>query len=111
MRPPSRRSPSISFGTTPSTSAPRPTPTSANGPCATDAPPLPDLITHVAVGPMNVHDGAALEPALADVAGRGVAPDVVLADSHYGSDDNLGAASGRGVEVASPAMPAEGSEP
>jgi hypothetical protein len=73
-------------------------------------PPVPDLITHVAVGPMNVHDGSALEPALADVAGRGLGPDVVLADSHYGSDDNLGMASGRGVEVVSPAMPAKGSK-
>ena len=74
-------------------------------------PPPPDLITHVAVGPMNVHDGSALEPALDDVEGRGIKPEVLLADSHFGSNDNLQKASGRGVEVVSPSMPPKGSKP
>jgi hypothetical protein len=73
-------------------------------------PPLPDLITHVAIGPMNVHDGSALEPALNDVEGRGITPEVLLADTHFGSNDNLETASGRGVELVSPSMPAKGSK-
>ena len=73
-------------------------------------PPLPDLITHVAVGPMNVHDGSALEPALADVGGRGIKPEVMVADAHYGSNDNIEKASGQGVELVSPSMPPKGSQ-
>jgi Transposase DDE domain/Transposase domain (DUF772) len=73
------------------------------------APSPPDLITHVAIGPMNIHDGSALEPALADAEARGVKPEVVLADSHYGSNENLAKAKLRGVEVVSPAMPPRGS--
>lgn len=49
----------------------------------------PDLITHVAVGPMNVHDGSSLDPALADAESRKIKPSVELADSHYGSNENL----------------------
>jgi hypothetical protein len=76
-----------------------------------DAPPPPaDLITHMAVGPMNVHDGSALEPALADVGGRGIKPEVLLADAHYGSNDNLEKASGQRVELVSPSMPPKGSK-
>jgi len=74
------------------------------------APAKPDLITHVAVGPMNVHDGAALEPALADTEARGIKPREVLGDSHYGSEENLKEAATRGVEVVAPAMPAKGSK-
>jgi hypothetical protein len=73
-------------------------------------PPLPDLITHVAIGPMNVHDGAALEPALNDVEARGITPEVVVADTHYGSNDNVAKASGQGVELVSPSMPPKGSK-
>jgi hypothetical protein len=73
-------------------------------------PPLPDLITHVAVGPMNVHDGSALEPALADVGARGIEPEVMVADAHYGSNDNIEKASGQGVELVSPSMPPKGSK-
>jgi hypothetical protein len=75
------------------------------------APPsLPDLITHVAVGPMNVHDGSALEPALDDAEARAIKPEVLLADSHFGSNENLEKASLRGVEVVSPSMPPKGSK-
>ena len=76
---------------------------------AEDATP-PDLITHVAVGPMNVHDGSSLEPALADVEARKIKPSVVLADSHYGSNENLERAKQQGVEVISPSMPPKGSK-
>ena len=73
-------------------------------------PPPPDLITHVAVGPMNVHDGSALEPALADVEAREIKPEILLADAHLGSNDNLETASSQGVELVSPSMPAKGSK-
>jgi len=71
---------------------------------------LPDLITHIAVGPMNIHDGSALEPALGDAEVRGIKPDVVLADSHYGSNDNIARATVQGVDLVSPSMPAKGSK-
>jgi Transposase DDE domain/Transposase domain (DUF772) len=76
-----------------------------------DAPPSPpDLITHVAVGPMNVHDGSSLEPALADATARGIKPKLVLADSHYGSNETVEEAKRQGVEVVSPSMPPKGSK-
>jgi hypothetical protein len=74
------------------------------------APAKPDLITHIAVGPMNVHDGSALEPALADAEARGIKPETLLGDSHYGSEENLKEATLRGVEVIAPAMPPKGSK-
>ena len=73
------------------------------------SPPRPDLIAHIAVGPMNVHDGSALAPALADVEARGIKPKALLGDSHHGSEGDLEAAALRGVEVVAPAMPPEGS--
>jgi hypothetical protein len=54
--------------------------------CETDARP-PDLITHVAVHKMTVHDGHRLPDALDDLADRSLTPKVLLADSHYGSAD------------------------
>jgi Transposase DDE domain/Transposase domain (DUF772) len=70
----------------------------------------PDLITHIAVGPMNVHDGSALDPALAEAETRGIKPETLLGDSHYGSEENLKEAALRGVEVIAPAMPPKGSQ-
>ena len=49
----------------------------------------PDLITHVAVHKMTVHDGHRLPDALADLSGRSLTPAVMLGDSHYGSADNM----------------------
>jgi hypothetical protein len=68
----------------------------------------PDLITHVAVGKMNVHDQAALEPAIEDVDKRGLKPTKLLADSHYGSTERLATAKAHGVTMISPAMTAKG---
>ena len=59
---------------------------------------------------MNVHDGSSLEPALADAEARGIKPEVVLADSHYGSNENLKEAKQQGVEVVSPSMSPKGSK-
>jgi hypothetical protein len=93
------------------TYSPDPAPESDARAGAEVSPPAkPDLITHVAVGPMNVHDGAALEPALADTEARGIEPREMLGDSHYGSEENLKEAALRGVEVIAPAMPPKGSK-
>lgn len=73
-----------------------------------DGPALPDLITHVAVGKMTVHDRSALEPALEETAQRGVQPEDLLADSHYGSNECVQKAQAHGTQVISPAMPAKG---
>lgn len=67
-----------------------------------------DLITHIAVHKMTKHDSQALEPALDDVAIRGVEPVVILGDSHYGSTDGVQRIAERGAEVLAPAMPPKG---
>jgi hypothetical protein len=73
-------------------------------------PPKPDLITHVAVGKMTVHDRAALEPALDDTTERGIRPKELLADSHYGSNECIEKGKQRDVEIVSPSMPAKGKQ-
>lgn len=64
----------------------------------------PNLITHVKVEAAHQSDANALLPAIEDVAKRNLVPTELLADSLYGSDDNLGKAKDLGVEVVSPAM-------
>jgi hypothetical protein len=64
----------------------------------------PNLITHVKVEAANESDSNALIPAIEDAAQRGLAPEQLLADSLYGSDDNLEKAKELGVEVISPTM-------
>ena len=76
----------------------------------TRQPVKPDLITHVAVGKMTVHDRAALEPALDETQKRGIQPKELLADSHYGSNDCLEKGKQRKVEVVSPSMPPKGKQ-
>ena len=71
-------------------------------------PPKPDLITHVAVTEMTAHDKHALEPALDDTKGRGVKPETLLADSHYGSSECLEKGHERGVEIVAPAQTPKG---
>jgi hypothetical protein len=63
-----------------------------------------DLITHVHVEPAHQSDAHALIPALEATAERNLAPQEVLADSHYGSDENCEAAKKMGAEVVSPVM-------
>ncbi len=75
-----------------------------------DAPSQPDLITHVAVHKMTVHDGHQLKPAMTDVAERDAGPQVLLADSHYGSTPNVQQAAEQGVELVSPSMPPKGAK-
>jgi hypothetical protein len=69
----------------------------------------PDLITHVAVGPMTQHDKEGLEPALEDTDARGITPQDMLGDTHYGVEENRKMAAERGVELISPAQPPAGS--
>ncbi len=71
-------------------------------------PTKPDLITHVAVGPLTVHDQTALEPALEDATQCGVKPNTLLADSHYGSKECLETGRKHDVEIVSPTMTAKG---
>ena len=64
----------------------------------------PDLITHVQVEAAHESDANALLPAIEDARARGLAPSELLADSLYGSDDNVEKAKEQGVEVVAPAM-------
>ncbi len=63
-----------------------------------------DLITHVEVESASKHDSGALIPAIESTKERDLGPEEVLADSHYGGDDNIAAAKELGVEVVAPAM-------
>ena len=71
-------------------------------------PQKPDLITHVAVDTLTMHDQDALEPALDDTNERGVRPKELLADSHYGSKACLQKGRKHDVDVVSPSMPPKG---
>ncbi len=70
----------------------------------------PDLITHIAVHDMTVYDGHRLVPALEDVEARGIKPESVVADTHYGSRENLKKATSRKVKLISPTITAKGSK-
>lgn len=63
-----------------------------------------DLITFIEVESAAEHDANALVPAIESAQERGLGPEEVLADSHYGGDDNIAAAAELGVEVVAPAM-------
>ncbi|MEI8174279.1 MAG: transposase [Deltaproteobacteria bacterium] len=63
-----------------------------------------NLITHVEIESAHVSDVHALIPALESTKERGLAPEEVLADSLYGSDDNSEKAKKMCVEVVSPVM-------
>ncbi|WP_277059008.1 transposase [Trichlorobacter lovleyi] len=64
----------------------------------------PDLITHVKVESASASDTQAVIPAITDAANRELAPKELLADSLYGSDENIEKAKEHGVTVVSPAM-------
>jgi hypothetical protein len=64
----------------------------------------PNLITHVKVEAAHESDANALLPAIEDAAKRELSPAELLADSLYGSDDNVEKAKELGVEVVSPTM-------
>jgi len=64
----------------------------------------PNLITYVEVEPANESDANALMPAIESTEERDLKPEEVLADSLYGSDDNVTAAEEKGVELVAPTM-------
>jgi hypothetical protein len=66
--------------------------------------PVLNLITHVAVEPSHNSDAYALIPAIEAVKEQEMMPEVVLADSLYGSDDNTEKAAAMAVEIVSPVM-------
>lgn len=74
----------------------------------TTVPRSPDLITHVTVHKMTVHDGHQLPAALDELADRALTPEVLLADSHYSSGENMAQAHKRGINLAAPAQTAKG---
>ena len=76
--------------------------------CNTENPEVRDttlnLITHIELETACKSDVHALIPAIESTENRGLAPDEVLADSLYGSDENLAVADELGVKVIAPAM-------
>ena len=67
----------------------------------------PNLITHVNVEAANESDTNALLPAIEDAGKRNLAPTELLADTLYGSDDNVEAAKKLGITVIAPVMGAK----
>lgn len=70
--------------------------------------PKPDLITHVAVDPLTMHDKNAVTPAIEDTEQRGIKPQELLADSHYGSTECISKGRDHDVEIISPAQTPKG---
>lgn len=64
----------------------------------------PNLITHVHVEPAHNSDANALMPAIESTRKRDLAPEKLLADSLYGSDDNSQCAAKEGVDLVAPTM-------
>ena len=69
-----------------------------------------NLITHVDVQTACEHDVHALAPAIADTKVRGVAPDKLMADTLYGSDDNDRIAKLAKVELVAPPQKGRGKQ-
>jgi hypothetical protein len=61
-----------------------------------------NLITHVSVQKACEHDSHALIPAIEDTQSRALGPKAVLADTLYGSDDNVEATKAAQVELIAP---------
>jgi hypothetical protein len=64
----------------------------------------PDLITHVEVEKAHESDANALLPAIKETQKRDAMAEEILADSLYGSDDNIAQAEQEGVTVIAPTM-------
>lgn len=67
----------------------------------------PNLITHINVEAAHESDANALLPAVEDVQKRDLAPTQLLADTLYGSDDNVEKAKELGITVIAPVMGAK----
>lgn len=68
----------------------------------------PDLITYVMVHKMTVHDAHRLPDALDDLNARSLTPKVMLANSHYGCEDNMILTKEWNVDLVAPARPTKG---
>ena len=68
-----------------------------------------DLITYVETESADKHDSKALEPAIKDVKERGQKCEKILADTSYGSNENVEKADKCGVKVVAP-IPGKPSE-
>jgi hypothetical protein len=66
-----------------------------------------NLITHVEVERAHESDANALIPAIESTQQRELAPKELLADSLYGSDENVETAKDRGIDVIAPPMGSE----
>ena len=66
-----------------------------------------NLITHVEVERAHESDANALIPAIESTQENDLAPKELLADSLYGSDENIETAKSKGVDVISPPMGSE----
>lgn len=69
-----------------------------------EEPKAPSLITYIEVEPAHVSDANAVIPCLHNTREREIAPEQLLADSLYGSDENCEKAKELGVDVVSPCM-------
>lgn len=67
----------------------------------------PNLITHVNVEAANESDSNALLPAIKAAGKRNLAPTELLADTLYGSDDNVETAKKLGITIIAPVMGAK----
>jgi hypothetical protein len=63
-----------------------------------------NLITYIDVEPANCSDSEAVAPAIQETKERGCAPEELLADSLYGSDDNVQRAAKEGIDLIAPTM-------
>jgi hypothetical protein len=70
----------------------------------------PDLITYVSVEAAHESDANALIPAIEETKECHLAPTELLADSLYGSDENIETAKEMAVEVIAPAMGSRGEQ-
>lgn len=68
----------------------------------------PELITHVAVHKMTVHDGHHVPDALQDLAIRHLLPERLLGDTAYGGPENIALAREAGVSLVAPICRAKG---
>lgn len=77
---------------------------------ARDDVPRLDIFTHVSVEPAHAHDANAVKPALEDVSERGNRPQELVADTLYGSQDNLESARAGGTYLITPVYGRSSSE-
>lgn len=68
----------------------------------------PDLMTHVAVHKMTVHDGHRVPDALDDLAMRHLLPERLMGDTAHGGPDNIAFATQTGVSLVAPICSAKG---